>query len=180
MEKVPFSHSYWVVPGRFLAGFYPGDRSAIVMDRKLEALLDCGIRHVINLMEENELDICGELFMPYHSRITWLGAERGVRVTCERIPVKDLGVPSQKTMKSILNSIDASLGAHLPVYVHCWGGVGRTGTVVGCWLARHGHAEGEGVLGRIIELRSNEAKAHRASPETGAQRNMIRIWHKGE
>lgn len=179
-EKVPFSNSYWVVPGQFLAGYYPGDRSAIVMDRKLESLLNCGIRHVINLMEDKELDMYSELFIPYQPRIAWLGAERGIRVSCERMSVKDLGIPSRQTMKAILDSIDAALNGRLPVYVHCLGGVGRTGTVVGCWLARHGYAEGEGVLDRIIELRCNDAKAHRLSPETKAQQKMVCTWKKGE
>ena len=32
------------------------------------------------------------------------------------------------------------------MYLHCWGGVGRTGTVVGCWLVRHGRT-GDEALG---------------------------------
>lgn len=31
-----------------------------------------------------------------------------------------------------------ALAAGQTVYVHCYGGIGRTGTVVGCWLVRHG------------------------------------------
>ncbi|MFZ5949388.1 MAG: fused DSP-PTPase phosphatase/NAD kinase-like protein [Candidatus Rifleibacteriota bacterium] len=33
------------------------------------------------------------------------------------------------------------MAAGKPVYVHCWGGLGRTGVVVGCWSRRHGEAE---------------------------------------
>ncbi|MSR27507.1 MAG: hypothetical protein EXS06_10930, partial [Planctomycetaceae bacterium] len=40
---------------------------------------------------------------------------------------------------AILADIDAELAAGRPVYVHCWGGVGRTGTVVGLvHVARRG------------------------------------------
>ena len=33
------------------------------------------------------------------------------------------------------------------VYVHCWGGVGRTGTVVGCYLVRQGEREADPTVG---------------------------------
>jgi protein-tyrosine phosphatase len=35
-------------------------------------------------------------------------------------------------MTTILDAIDESMTAGKPVYVHCWGGMGRTGTVIGC------------------------------------------------
>jgi len=65
--------------------------------------------------------------------------------------------------------------------VHCWGGVGRTGTVVGCWLARHGIANGEEVLDHIARLRQGDlARRDRPSPETDTQRALVRSWRKGE
>jgi len=57
--------------------------------------------------------------------------------------------------------------------VHCWGDVGRTGTVVGCVLAAagHDHASIERQLG---ELRAGTGKAHRLCPENEAQLAVIR------
>ena len=49
------------------------------------------------------------------------------------------------------------------VYVHCWGGIGRTGTVVGCWLVRHGLDEGDAIA-RIAALRSEIGGAPRPRP----------------
>ena len=40
-------------------------------------------------------------------------------------------------MLAVLDAIDIALCEGHGVYIHCWGGVGRTGTVVGCWLKRH-------------------------------------------
>jgi hypothetical protein len=45
---VPFDRSYWVVPGRFLAGCYPGDldvvprqwRDALARKQEIEALFE--------------------------------------------------------------------------------------------------------------------------------------------
>ncbi|HTW99459.1 MAG TPA: protein-tyrosine phosphatase family protein [Acidimicrobiales bacterium] len=58
------------------------------------------------------------------------------------------------------------------VYLHCWGGVGRTGTVVGCLLADEGLGHHE-IVERIERLRAGTCKASRPSPETEAQRGVI-------
>ena len=55
-------------------------------------------------------------------------------------------------MSRILDDVDAALADGRTVYVHCWGGIGRTGTVVGCWLMRHGLDEGDPIR-RIATLR---------------------------
>jgi hypothetical protein len=49
-----------VVPGKLLAGYYPGDLNPSRMEEKLKGLLRAGIRYVINLMEENEQNWDGE------------------------------------------------------------------------------------------------------------------------
>ena len=49
-------------------------------------------------------------------------------------------------MNRILNEIDSSLSADRPVYVHCWGGKGRTGAVVGL-LSGSARAVGTGSFG---------------------------------
>jgi hypothetical protein len=67
-----------------------------------------------------------------------------------------------------------------PVYVHCWGGKGRTGTVVGCYLVRHGIAEGEAALKAIQKMRRNDPKAHEPSPETREQCDFVLRWKAEE
>ena len=65
------------------------------------------------------------------------------------------------------------------VYVHCWGGKGRTGKVVGCYLALHGFAVGNDVINKIKELRKNTEDFSDLSPETRGQINMVVNWTKG-
>ena len=55
-------------------------------------------------------------------------------------------------------------------------GRGRTGTVVGCHLIRPGLASGEAALAAIERLRRKEETTDKPSPETEAQRDMVRAW----
>jgi ADP-ribosyl-[dinitrogen reductase] hydrolase len=172
---VPFGRSYWVEPGRLLAGYYPGAQSTTEAERKLTALLDTGVRCFINLVEADEVNAAGQPMQPYDSLLERLAAARQVEVTHQRMPIVDLGVPAAGSMDAILDAIDRALARGRTVYVHCWGGYGRTGTVVGCWLARHGYA-GEAALLRIEELRRNEETAAHPSPEVESQGEMVRGW----
>ncbi|MBP1714166.1 MAG: ADP-ribosylation/Crystallin [Deltaproteobacteria bacterium] len=179
MTITPFDRSYWVIPGKFLAGYYPGDRQEELMAPKLQSLLGCGIRCFINLMEPDERDHDGRPFVDY-APVLMRMANGVYPVTCNRMPIRDLDSPAEALMIQILDLIDASLRGNQPVYVHCWGGRGRTGTVVGCWLVRHGLAEGKGALAVIQKLRRLEAKAHLPSPEMPSQIGMVLAWREGQ
>lgn len=179
-ESVPFPRSYWVHPGRLLAGCYPGAPGSEEMEEKLEQLLAAGIGTVINLMEEDEHDRFGRRFVPYEERLVRLAEGRGEIVRCLRLPFPDRCVPTRQGMRAILDTIDAAIAAGSPTYVHCWGGRGRTGTVVGCWLARHGMASGDEVLRLIRHLRRHEPTSHQPSPENRMQARLVLSWHEGE
>jgi protein-tyrosine phosphatase len=179
MLNKPFSRSYWVIPDQFLAGYYPGDQHMETMEEKMQGLLNCGIRCVINLIESDELDHEGQTFVDYVPVIKKL-ANDGAPVEFHRMPIRNLEIPSRDFMVQLLDCIDDALGKNLPVYIHCWGGQGRTGTVVGCWLIRHGITEGEGVLEKIKELRRFDSKAHNPSPMMPDQIQMVLSWEKGQ
>ena len=176
MLTKPFPRSYWVEPSRFLAGFYPGDTEAQVCTERMDALLDCGIRRVISLMEADEVDPRGYLFTDYEHCLTELAEARGLHVSRARFAIRDMGVPTTSRMAAILDAIDSAVAAELPVYVHCWGGFGRTGTVVGCYLARHGVATGQAALDELARLRTGLSGE---SPQTSDQCDMVRQWTPG-
>lgn len=167
----PHGNCYWVQPGRLLAGEYPGNKDPNVARPRLGAHLDCGVTYFLDLTEEGEL-------APYESDLRALATARGAVVEYRRLPVVDLSVPRHRQdMVAILNTIDAALAAGRCVYVHCWGGVGRTGTVIGCHLVRHGQT-GEEALRTLANHWSGVEKAWRKtrSPETDRQCDYVRQW----
>ena len=169
----PTSSSYWVVPGLLLAGAYPGDPDPEEHHQKVQAIVGAGISLFVNLMHENETDLTGKPFVPYADLARQLYPE----VTCVRSPIRDLSVPTVEQMLAILDVIDQFLVGGKPVYVHCWGGVGRTGTVIGCWLLRHKLAEPSNVLDVLMRLRQqDQERRNRMSPETGAQQKFVKQW----
>lgn len=179
-STVPFPRSYWVQPWQLLAGCYPGAPNPREESRKLRGMLDAGIRAVVNLMEPEETDHQGRPFIPYEDNLYRLAAERDIEVRCLRLPFADQCVPTRENMRQILDAIDAFLEKGMPAYIHCWGGRGRTGTVIGCWLARHSLATGEEALRMVQHLRRNDPTANQRSPENRIQCNMVREWQPGE
>ena len=133
----PIPDSYWVVDGLLLAGEYAGAPSAPRARRKLDALLDAGIRSFFDLTEEGEL-------LPYDDMLRELASDRRIAVAYERVPIPDLGVPRPAELQALLSQLKVNVSAGTPSYVHCWGGTGRTGTVIGCWLVEHDAIDGNG------------------------------------
>ena len=177
---LPYGRSYWVIPGKLMAGFYPGAPTREEAEQKLKALLDAGVRCVVNLVEEDEKnDWTQERLEPYQQLLRKLATGKKCDVFYVRTPIVDQNIPSEMTMRFILDIIDRALEQGQTTYVHCWGGKGRTGTVVGCYLARHGIAVGEDALQRIQWLRRDEEKALEDSPEVGSQCEMVRQWKRG-
>jgi hypothetical protein len=176
--KVFFNRSYWVVPGKLLAGGYPGSEDPFEEERNLKGLIQVGIRHVISLIEPQEYGRPDDPFAPYVDHMESIAQELKISVTFDQISIKDFSVPPERQMVRILNQIDMCIKYDKPVYVHCWGGRGRTGTVVGCFLARHEFAAGNDVIEKIKEFRKDTVDFSDPSPETKEQINMVINWKK--
>jgi hypothetical protein len=173
-ERRPHSNCYWVEPGRFLAGEYPGNESARATLEGLQEYLDLGIDCFLDLTTE------ADGLEPYEDLLLEEAEARSMAVEYERFPIRDMSVPERpEDMVAILDHIDRRLAEGRKVYVHCWGGVGRTGTVVGCYLVRQS-ASGEEALAKLDELWSTVSLVKQAyfprSPQTNKQEAMVRRW----
>src|SRR5262245_20537280 len=140
----PTSRSFWVEAGRLLAGPYAGPAA-----RDLAA---AGVTAFVDLTEAGELE-------PYTAFL-----DGGARHT--RFPIADFSCATAERMREIHEAIDDELARDGIVYVHCRGGCGRTGTVVGCWLVRHG-------VRPDVALARYAAVSGGSCPATDEQRAMV-------
>jgi hypothetical protein len=177
----PFGPSYWVLEGKLLASGYPGHWNLEEMENQLRAIADAGIQTVVNLQEEGEMNGYRKEFLPYKERLAELIGERGGRLGFHRIAVPDHTAPKPNQVREALDLIDAALREKRPTLVHCWGGHGRTGVIVGCYLVRHRLApDGETALKIIPQLRQKMAHSDYPSPEMPDQIELVRSWQPGE
>jgi predicted protein tyrosine phosphatase len=159
-------HAWWVVPDQLLAGEYPGHTDAFRTEAKISVLVDAGIRTFVDLTTP------ADGLAPYQPTLESVAARRDLDLHRLEFPIADLDVVNDDAYADITDAISQSLGRG-GAYVHCWGGVGRTGTVIGCLLADQGLTHDE-VLERLVALRKGTRKAARPIPETKAQRDVIR------
>ncbi|MBN1485479.1 MAG: dual specificity protein phosphatase family protein [Chloroflexia bacterium] len=170
----PLPNSYWVIPGRLLAGGYPGALPSNQPSAELHTLLQTGLSYFLDLTEPGELPPYGPLL--HDSAVA---GERAGHIVHQRRPIRDYGTPSTAEMQAILDTLENALQQGHTVYVHCWGGIGRTGTVIGCYLVRQGRSGAE-ALRYLEHLRQDVSTAHRQSPETEQQRYMVLLWPEME
>jgi protein-tyrosine phosphatase len=158
-------------PGLLLAGQYAGAEESTETRRRMELFLDTGVSLFVDLTEENEYPL------PYAPTLMAVAAERNRAVEHLRLPIPDYSTPSKEQLLAVLDTLDQGLSQGKTIYIHCWGGIGRTGTVIGCWLVRHG-LSGRQALSQIAAWRASIPSGSHPSPETEDQRQMIINWHE--
>jgi ADP-ribosylglycohydrolase len=168
--RKPFQDCYWVEPGKLLAGEYPGTGNEEDTSRRLRALLECGITAFVDLTRENEYGL-----PPYEELLHEEAAKSGWTVQYNRMSIPDGRAGSVEHIERVLGVIEECLGAGRPVYVHCFGGHGRTGMVVGCYLVQSGYG-GEEALDRVRLLHNETSAPSFPSPETEEQRKRVAGW----
>ena len=165
MAATPIRDSYWLIEGQLLAGEYPGAHDRNRARQKIDGLLAAGIRSFIDLTETVDP------LEPYEPLVQERAATMGLEVNYRRMPIRDMSTPTTELMAQILSAIETEIAAGRPVYFHCWGGIGRTGTVAACWLVQEGHTC-DAALQRIRELRAGTSGALEESPQTA----FVRGW----
>ena len=170
----PIPESYWVESQRLLAGEYPGQYDPEITRKRLDAFIQSGFNTFIDLTKPHE----NIAYLPLLLEAANLYS---VEIKHLRFPIADFGLPTPEQMRAILDAIDSNLKTRRKIYLHCWGGIGRTGTTVGCYLVRRGKS-GEEALSQLADWWQTVPKSriHQHSPETREQVEFIRNWSRYE
>ncbi len=172
MTNRPIFESYWVEENRFLAGEYPGSHDPETARRHMDLFLEAGINTFIDLTQPHEL-------VSYEGILKEQANIYGVDSYYQRFAIRDHGIPSVEMMRNILDMIDNALNAGNGIYVHCWGGVGRTGLTVGCYFVRHGISNEQALI-KVNQLYKTRSVSfhYPTSPETEEQVEFVRNWRE--
>lgn len=164
VPPVPMRNSYWVIPGKLLAGEHPSAPTREKTRERLQRLIGAGIECFVDLTHPPEMP-------PYDIDLPFA-------VDYVRKPIKDHALPEERAhMVEILDCIQQALRADRPVYVHCRAGIGRTGMVMGCLLVERGLPADEAIdeLNRLWQ-QSERSKSWALIPETEEQLRYVEEW----
>jgi hypothetical protein len=164
---------YTIAEGQLYGGEYPGSRMIDEAEARLRILITMGVRTFIDLTTP------ADRMEPYEGLLLGLENAAGVPLRRISLPIPDMRIPDAvDTMHEIMSAIRKSIEQAPAVYVHCWGGIGRTGMVVGCWLRELGY-DPDAALKHVQHLYSSQmpkVRMHPESPQTNEQRDYVRRW----
>ena len=160
--SLPGHVSLTIAPGKHCIGLYAGGEWQRDLLIDLDVLVDdfnTGL--LVCLLEDHELD---SLEIPH------LIDEAEARMRVLRLPIKDGGVCTDiDAVKDIVDRIEEAAENGIDVVIHCRGGLGRAGTIGGCYLRQRGYTDDE-----IFAALRRRHEDH--CPETAEQRAFIRAF----
>jgi len=187
------STANWLIPQRVICGRYPGScpsrpTSAGVVSERLAAIRGAGISTFVCLQSElppqdafwpdggvrgqsnNAPDAQTAPFVPYREAA-------GSDASFLHFGIPDLSVAeSLESLDALVADLARRVARSEGLYLHCWGGRGRTGLVAACLLGALYNVEAEEALQRV-QLYHDQRGPERGglSPETEEQKQQARV-----
>merc|ERR1719272_1615103 len=134
----PTLASNWVIPGLVMAGAYPGALDDRDNERQLKCILNKGIDTFVCLQAEVDDEIPEEAWRVGDGLRPYFVDARRISKTpliWRHLPIMDGGAGADDVMEALVCDLLDDLKKGRVLYVHCWGGHGRTGIVVCLLLA---------------------------------------------
>jgi alanine transaminase len=152
----------------------------------LRALLDADIDTFVCL--QDELPPQGEMpaggiggFLRYDTEIAALAEEAGSDprgLEFVKFSIVDMTVPTQDYLVEIVADLEERVRRGRNLYIHCWGGRGRAGTVGAALMAALYEADGSEILELVQAGYSSRGFDDYKSPETMDQRRTVHRFVK--
>jgi atypical dual specificity phosphatase len=147
MEESPIANFSWLLPGELAGSSFPRE------DGAGQWLVDQGIRAVISLTENVPPTV----------------KEAGLDSL--HLPTVDFTPPTVEQVAQAVAFIERKRAAKQPVLVHCGAGLGRTGTILACYLVFTGLSP-EAAIAQVRQARPG-------SLETANQVETVRTYARG-
>jgi protein-tyrosine phosphatase len=122
----------WLIPGHLAKSFIPDNGDLVAWQKE-------GIESVVNLLE------------PHFDDVVRQERTQGFKVL--HSPIPDMCSPSIDQLETIIRWIDREIKEGKKVLVHCFAGIGRTGTVLTAYLIFKGE-EVENALKHVLAVGS--------------------------
>jgi atypical dual specificity phosphatase len=149
---VPHNFSF-VIPGQLAGMGQPGGLGSY-LQADLARLREAGIGAMVSLTPEP----------PEPKAVAAAG------LTLLHLPIEDFGIPTDEQIDRLVAFAGEQIAAGQAVVVHCGAGMGRTGTVLACYLVHLGEGADE-AIDSIRRIRPG-------SIETAEQAEFVRAYQK--
>ena len=136
----------WLIPGQLAKSYIPGQSDLLEWH-------NAGIQSVVNLLETYYEDVIKQELL------------QGFKVL--HSPIPDMCAPSLDQLQRIVQWIDREICTGKNVLVHCFAGIGRTGTILTAYLMYKGDALDD-ALGRVLTVGSE--------PQTREQFDILEVF----
>jgi len=169
----PTDKSNWVIAGRVLQGAYPIGKTEIEQRQVISALMRVGVGCFVNLVSVQET-----MQLPDYSGL--VKAQQKLRpddppAAHVHFPIVDGGTAKDSQVLPLLQELVQRVRMNQRLYIHCYGGHGRAGTICACLLGILYELPPDEAIMRIqVYHDSREESGAFDSPACEGQRKQVR------